>query len=87
MTQHPSRALSLSALTVLELTPPQMVECAAQAGYDFVGLRLVPATDHEVRHEHHRRDAVEARNAWRVCATPASRCSTSRSCGSSPIPM
>jgi sugar phosphate isomerase/epimerase len=51
MTQHPSRALSLSALTVLELTPPQMVECAAQAGYDFVGLRLVPATDHEVRHE------------------------------------
>jgi sugar phosphate isomerase/epimerase len=51
MTQHHSRALSLSALTVLELTPPQMVECAAQAGYDFVGLRLVPATDHEVRHE------------------------------------
>jgi sugar phosphate isomerase/epimerase len=51
MTQHHSRALSLSALTVLELSPPQMVECAAQAGYDFVGLRLLPATDHEVRHE------------------------------------
>lgn len=53
MTQHHARAraLSLSALTVLELTPPQMVECAAQAGYDFVGLRLLPATDHEVRHE------------------------------------
>lgn len=45
------RKLSLSALTVLELTPPQMVECAAQAGYDFVGLRLLPATDTEVRHE------------------------------------
>ena len=45
------RKLSLSALTVLELTPPQMVECAARAGYDFVGLRLVPATDTEVRHE------------------------------------
>ncbi|MFM0325123.1 sugar phosphate isomerase/epimerase family protein [Caballeronia glebae] len=44
------RKLSLSALTILELTPPQMVECAAQAGYDFVGLRLVPATDTEVRH-------------------------------------
>ena len=28
-----------------------MVECAAEAGYDFVGLRLLPATDHEVRHE------------------------------------
>jgi sugar phosphate isomerase/epimerase len=51
MTQHNARALSLSALTVLELTPPQMVECAAQAGYDFVGLRLLPATDQEVRHE------------------------------------
>ncbi|MDR5739608.1 MULTISPECIES: sugar phosphate isomerase/epimerase [unclassified Caballeronia] len=47
----PTRKLSLSALTVLELTPPQMVECAAQAGYDFVGLRLLPATETEVRHE------------------------------------
>lgn len=47
----PSRKLSLSALTVLELTPPQMVECAAKAGYDFVGLRLLPATETEVRHE------------------------------------
>ncbi|MDR5783425.1 sugar phosphate isomerase/epimerase [Caballeronia sp. LZ065] len=45
------RKLSLSALTVLELTPPQMVECAARAGYDFVGLRLLPATETEVRHE------------------------------------
>jgi sugar phosphate isomerase/epimerase len=45
------RPLSLSALTVLELSPPQMVECAAEAGYDFVGLRLLPATDHEVRHD------------------------------------
>ncbi|KND62002.1 Sugar phosphate isomerase/epimerase [Candidatus Burkholderia verschuerenii] len=45
------RKLSLSALTVLELTPPQMVACAAQAGYDFVGLRLLPATETEVRHD------------------------------------
>lgn len=45
------RELSLSALTVLELNPPQMVQCAADAGYDYVGLRLLPATDHEVRHE------------------------------------
>jgi sugar phosphate isomerase/epimerase len=51
MSRQNQRALSLSALTVLELTPPQMVECAAEAGYDFVGLRLLPATDHEVRHE------------------------------------
>ncbi|NUY01163.1 sugar phosphate isomerase/epimerase family protein [Paraburkholderia youngii] len=51
MTPPNSRELSLSALTVLELSPPQMVECAAQAGYDCVGLRLVPATDHEVHHD------------------------------------
>ncbi|MFX1677094.1 sugar phosphate isomerase/epimerase [Paraburkholderia sp. A2WS-5] len=51
MTQPQPRALSLSALTVLELSPPQMVQCAADAGYDYVGLRLLPATDHEVRHE------------------------------------
>lgn len=51
MTQQNARALSVSALTVLELTPPQMVECAAKAGYDYVGLRLVPATEQEVRHD------------------------------------
>ncbi|MCC8392639.1 sugar phosphate isomerase/epimerase [Paraburkholderia sp. MMS20-SJTR3] len=51
MNQTNARALSLSALTVLELSPPQMVQCAVDAGYDFVGLRLLPATDHEVRHE------------------------------------
>lgn len=46
-----TRPLSLSALTVLELTPPQMVDCAAQAGYTHVGLRLLPATDTEVRYD------------------------------------
>ncbi|OWW19537.1 sugar phosphate isomerase/epimerase family protein [Noviherbaspirillum denitrificans] len=47
----PTRPLSLAALTVLELTPPQQVECAAQAGYTHIGLRPVPATDTEVRHD------------------------------------
>jgi sugar phosphate isomerase/epimerase len=51
MTQKNRRPLSLAALTVIELTPPQMVECAAEAGYDFVGLRLLPATDTEVRYD------------------------------------
>ncbi|MGF6754930.1 sugar phosphate isomerase/epimerase family protein [Paraburkholderia sp. GAS42] len=51
MSQHNHRPLSLAALTVIELTPPQMVECAAEAGYDFVGLRLLPATAHEVRYD------------------------------------
>ena len=41
------RILSLAALTVLELSPPQMVEVAARAGYSHVGLRLVPATPEE----------------------------------------
>jgi len=41
---HP---LSLAALTVLELSPPEMVACAAEAGYPHVGLRLLPATDTE----------------------------------------
>lgn len=39
-----SRALSLAALTVLELAPPEMVSCAAAAGFSYVGLRLIPAT-------------------------------------------
>lgn len=38
---------SLAALTVLELSPPDMVEVAAQAGYQAVGLRLIPATPEE----------------------------------------
>lgn len=38
------RVFSLAALTVLELSPPDMVEVAARTGYSHVGLRLVPAT-------------------------------------------
>jgi len=39
--------LALAALTVLELSPPEMVACAAAAGYSHVGLRLLPATGNE----------------------------------------
>lgn len=42
--------LSLGALTVLELDPPDMVTCAAGAGFDCVGLRLLPGTPDEVQH-------------------------------------
>ena len=42
-----SRTFSLAALTVLELTPPDMVTCAADAGYAMVGLRLIPPTTTE----------------------------------------
>ncbi|WP_160108342.1 sugar phosphate isomerase/epimerase family protein [Pseudomonas izuensis] len=41
------RVFSLASLTVLELSPPDMVEVAARAGYSHVGLRLVPATPQE----------------------------------------
>jgi sugar phosphate isomerase/epimerase len=34
--------IGLAALTCLELTPPQLVAAAASAGYDGVGLRLIP---------------------------------------------
>lgn len=34
---------SLAQLTALHLNPPQMVELAAGAGYDQVGVRLLPA--------------------------------------------
>ena len=45
-----ARAISLAALTVLELPPPEMVSAAAEAGYTHVGLRLIPATSEEVAH-------------------------------------
>lgn len=41
------RLLSLAPLTVLELDPAELVDCAAGAGYDAVGLRLVRATPQE----------------------------------------
>jgi sugar phosphate isomerase/epimerase len=43
-------SIALAALTVLELTPPEMVSCAVEAGFDLVGLRLIPATPDEVQH-------------------------------------
>lgn len=41
------RILSLAPLTVLELDPAELVNCAAEAGYDAVGLRLIRATTQE----------------------------------------
>jgi sugar phosphate isomerase/epimerase len=45
-----ARAIGLAALTVLELAPPDMVSCAAEAGFTHIGLRLIPATPSEVRY-------------------------------------
>lgn len=41
------RPITLAPLTVLELSPPELVACAAEAGYDGVGLRLIRATGEE----------------------------------------
>jgi sugar phosphate isomerase/epimerase len=46
-----TRALSLAALSVLELTPPEMVSCAADAGFSHVGIRLLPATPTEPHYD------------------------------------
>ena len=43
-------AIGLAALTVLELSPPDMVSCAAEAGFASIGLRLLPPTAEEVQH-------------------------------------
>ncbi|HZQ59777.1 MAG TPA: TIM barrel protein [Casimicrobiaceae bacterium] len=38
---------SLAHLTVLSLTPPQVVDAAARAGYEYVGLRMTRVTPSE----------------------------------------
>lgn len=45
-----SHQFALAPLTVIELTPPELVSVAAQAGYDAVGLRLSPFRAGEAQH-------------------------------------
>lgn len=45
-----TRKVGLAALTVLELSPQDQVSVAAQAGYDFVGLRLIPVAGQPHQH-------------------------------------
>lgn len=42
-----NRKIGIAPMTILELTPAEMVSVAAEAGYDFVGLRLINATPEE----------------------------------------
>jgi sugar phosphate isomerase/epimerase len=42
--------ISLDHLTFLELTPPELVRTAAQAGFTHIGVRLNPAAPGEHRH-------------------------------------
>ena len=39
---RPRLQFSLSHLTLLRYSPPVLIELAAEAGYDFVGLRIIP---------------------------------------------
>jgi sugar phosphate isomerase/epimerase len=45
-----SKQFSLAHFTVLGCAPPEMIRIAAQAGYDFVSLRLLNVTDHEPKY-------------------------------------
>src|SRR4029453_1197775 len=42
---------SLAHLTVLSLTPPQLVEVAARTGYEYVGVRITRVTPDEVLYD------------------------------------
>ena len=42
---------SLAHLTVLTLTPPQVVDVAARTGYRYVGLRMTRVTPDEVLYD------------------------------------
>jgi len=45
-----TRPIGLAALTVLELSPSDQISVAAAAGYDFVGLRLIPPVGQPLVH-------------------------------------
>jgi len=48
------RKFSLAHLTILDAPPPALIRIAARAGYDFVGLRLIPlGLPGEPRYEPH----------------------------------
>ncbi len=40
-----TRRISLAHLTAIDLAPPKLIEAAAKAGFDAVGLRLIRVTD------------------------------------------
>lgn len=49
MTTH-AHPLCLAHLTLIELTPPELIEAAAQAGFGQVSVRLAPASAGEHQH-------------------------------------
>lgn len=45
------RPLALAHLTLLGMAPPQMADIAAEAGFTHIGVRVVAATNNEVRYD------------------------------------
>ncbi len=60
---------SLAHLTVLSLTPPQVVDVAARAGYRYVGLRMTRVTPDEVLYDLARDRALMNDTKARLAAT------------------
>lgn len=49
--QRPIRPLALAHLTLLGVAPPQLADIAAQSGFTHIGVRVVAATNNEVRYD------------------------------------
>lgn len=60
---------SLAHLTVLSLTPPQVVEAAARAGYEYVGLRMTRVTPAEPLYDLARDCTLMSETKARLAAT------------------
>lgn len=60
---------SLAHLTVLSLTPPQVVDAAARAGYEYVGLRITRVTPSEPLYDLARDRALMSETKARLAAT------------------
>jgi len=60
---------SLAHLTVLSLTPPQVVDAAARAGYQYVGLRMTRVTPSEPLYDLAHDRALMTETKARLAAT------------------
>jgi sugar phosphate isomerase/epimerase len=60
---------SLAHLTVLSLTPPQLVDVAARTGYRYVGLRMTRVTPDEVLYDLARDRALMRQTRARLAET------------------
>lgn len=60
---------SLAHLTVLSLTPPQLVDVAARTGYEYVGMRMTRVTPDEVLYDLARDRALMRETKTRMADT------------------